>query len=65
MLTVSLEDGRVVSVPLAYYWRLADATDEQLQGFEILPNRRGIHWSVIDEDISIRRGVAGTRRHAK
>lgn len=54
MLSLFLEDGRIVSVPIAFYWRLADATARQLQRFEILPNRRGLHWPDLDEDISIR-----------
>ena len=59
MLSLFLEDGRIVCVPVAFYWRLADATPGQLQRFEILPNRRGIHWPDIDEDISIRGVLTG------
>lgn len=59
MLSLSLEDGRIVSVPIAFYWRLADATAGQLQRFEVLPNRRGIHWPDLDEDISIRGVLTG------
>lgn len=59
LLTMHLEDGRVVSVPIAYYWRLADASSRQRQRFEILPNRRGIHWPDLDEDISIAGVLSG------
>ena len=59
LLTMDLEDGRILSVPLAYYWRLAQATDAQRQRFEILPNGRGIHWPDIDEDVSIRGALIG------
>jgi hypothetical protein len=51
-LRVSYRDGRELSVPIAFYWRLADATKEQLQNFEISPSGRGIHWPEIDEDLS-------------
>lgn len=33
--------------------RLADATDEEQKEFEISPSGYGIHWPLIDEDISI------------
>ena len=59
MLSLFLEDGRIVSVPIAFYWRLADATHRQVQRFEILPNRRGLHWPDLDEDISIRGVLTG------
>lgn len=59
MLTLTLEDGRIVSVPVAFYWRLADASPRQRQGFEILPNRRGLHWPDLDEDISVQGVLTG------
>ena len=48
-----LVDGRTISVPLVWSWRLSEATLEQRQNFEILGNGEGIHWSDIDEDISV------------
>ncbi len=33
--------------------RLAKATDEQLKDFTVSPSGYGIHWSKLDEDISI------------
>lgn len=52
-LVVSLNDGRVLSVPLAWFPRLAHATPEQLAEFELLGQGEGIHWPSIDEDISV------------
>lgn len=52
-LVVSLSDGRVLSVPLAWFPRLAHATPEQLGEFELLGEGEGIHWPSIDEDISV------------
>lgn len=52
-LVVSLSDGRVLSVPLAWFPRLAHATPEQLSDFELIGDGEGIHWPSIDEDISI------------
>jgi hypothetical protein len=51
-ITVHLVDGRVVSVPLAWSWRLSEATPEQRSNFEIIGDGHGIHWPDIDEDIS-------------
>ena len=51
-IKAELADGRTVSVPLAWSWRLCDATPEQRQNFEIIGSGEGIHWPDIDEDIS-------------
>ena len=48
-----LVDGRTISVPLAWSWRLSEATPEQRQHFEIIGEGTGIHWPDIDEDISV------------
>lgn len=47
-----LADGRTISVPLAWSWRLSDATPEQRANWEIIGEGQGIHWPGIDEDIS-------------
>jgi hypothetical protein len=51
-ITANLEDGRIISVPLAWSWRLSEATLEQRNNYEIIGNGIGIHWPDIDEDIS-------------
>ena len=48
-----LVDGRTISVPLVWSWRLSEATPEQRQHCEILGDGQGIHWPDIDEDISV------------
>ncbi len=47
-----LIDGRVISVPLAWSWRLSDATPKQRANYKIIGDGHGIHWPDIDEDIS-------------
>ncbi len=47
-----LVDGRTISVPLAWSWRLSQATPEQRAHYEIIGDGQGIHWPDIDEDIS-------------
>ena len=52
MITAELTDGRSVSVPLVWSWRLTEATLEQRENYEIIGNGEGVHWPDIDEDIS-------------
>ena len=47
-----LIDGRVISVPLAWSWRLSDATPKQRANYKIIGDGQGIHWPDVDEDIS-------------
>lgn len=51
-ITAILVDGRTISVPLAWSWRLSEATPEQRAHYEIIGDGLGIHWPDIDEDIS-------------
>ncbi len=52
-LWLSLLDGRQLSVPLAYFPRLAKATPAQRDKFEISGGGIGLHWDDLDEDISV------------
>lgn len=60
-LIVSLNDGRVLSAPLAWFPRLTRATAEQLADFELLGDGEGIHWPSVDEDISVAALLDGRR----
>jgi hypothetical protein len=51
-ITAYLVDGRIISVPLAWSWRLSEATPEQRGNYEIIGDGQGVHWPDIDEDIS-------------
>ena len=51
-LTVDLMDGRSISVPLAWYPRLMNATPEQRSHWQVCGGGFGIHWPEIDEDLS-------------
>jgi len=51
-LSVALMDGRTISVPLAWYPRLLNATVSQRSNWEIGGGGYGIHWPEIDEDLS-------------
>ncbi len=52
-LIVDLMDGRTIAVPIAWYPRLERATPEQRSQWEIAGAGYGIHWSDIDEDLSV------------
>ncbi len=51
-ITAQLVDGRTISVPLAWSWRLSEATPKQRANWEIIGDGHGVHWLDIDEDIS-------------
>ncbi len=53
LITFHLIDGRVVSVPLAWSWRLSEATPAQRNKFEIIGDGEGVHWPDVDEDLSV------------
>ena len=67
LITAHLTDGRTISVPLAWSWRLSDATPAQRRNFELIGNGHGIHWPDVDEDISVRGMLEGipAKRPAK
>ena len=49
---VDLVDGRSVSVPLAWYPRLLDASEDERANWRISAGGYGIHWPDLDEDLS-------------
>ena len=52
-LSVVLNDGRMVTVPLAWFPRLLEATPKQREQWEFIGGGIGIHWEAIDEDILV------------
>lgn len=59
-ITAYLVDGRSVSVPLAWSWRLSDATTAQRNHWELIGEGIGVHWPDVDEDISVEGMLHGT-----
>jgi len=57
-ITAQLTDGRTVSVPLVWSWRLS-ATPEQRRNYEIIGAGEGVHWPEVDEDISAKGMLQG------
>ena len=59
-IIADLLDGRKISVPLAWSWRLSEATNEQRNNYKIIADGVGIHWPDVDEDISAQGMLTGT-----
>ena len=58
-LTAELSDGRTVLVPLSWYPRLICATPEERGNWRLIGGGEGIHWSALDEDISVEMLLGG------
>lgn len=58
-IVATLVDGRTVSVPLAWSWRLSEATPQERRNFEIFGDGVGAHWPDIDEDLSAEGMLSG------
>jgi hypothetical protein len=58
-LSISLSDGRTLSVPLAWFPRLLHATPQERLEWRLIGKGEGIHWEAIDEDISVESLIAG------
>ena len=52
-LVVRLKDGRVITAPLSSFPRLDTATPEQRSKWELIGRGVGIHWTELDEDVSV------------
>jgi len=58
-LSVDLSDGRTISVPLAWYPRLAHATVKERKNWRLIGKGYGIHWEDLYEDISVENLLLG------
>lgn len=52
-MTVFLEDGREVSIPLEWVSSLRDASIEDLNKWRLIGGGEGIHWEELDEDLLV------------
>ncbi len=59
VVTVELSDGRLISAPLAWFPRLLNASAAERQDWRLSGGGEGVHWSRLDEDISVESLVAG------
>jgi hypothetical protein len=52
-MTVLLDDGRALSVPVTWYPRLLEGSEQEREHYELIGMGEGIHWPDLDEDISV------------
>jgi Protein of unknown function (DUF2442) len=60
-LSVDLSDGRTLSVPLAWYPRLLHGSTEERDDWRLIGGGVGVHWTRLDEDISLKNLILGQR----
>ena len=60
-LSVDLEDGRTVSIPIGWYPRLVYGTPAECANFQISGAGYGIHWPDLDEDIGVEGFLLGKK----
>jgi hypothetical protein len=58
-LTVDLNDGRTISVPLAWYPRLVHGSAVERKNWRLIGQGAGIHWEDLDEDVSVENLLLG------
>jgi hypothetical protein len=61
VLVVDLADGRTITVPLAWFPRLAHGTATEQANWRLIAGGQRIHWPELDEDISVESLLAGRR----
>jgi hypothetical protein len=60
-LSVDLEDGHTISIPIVWYPRLAHGTPEERANFQVSSAGYGIHWPDLDEDIGVKGLLLGKK----
>ena len=60
-LIVDLADGRTITVPLAWFPRLAHGTVAERANWRLIGGGVGINWPDLDEDISVESLLTGRR----
>ena len=60
-LIIFLVDGRKLSVPLEWFPRLVHGNPSERIRYELIGGGTGIHWPLLDEDISVEGLLAGHR----
>jgi len=60
-LTVSLADGRRLSLPLDWYPRLENGSPSERNNWRLIGKGEGVHWPDLDEDLSLEGFIAGRK----
>ena len=60
-LSIELEDGRTISIPLAWYPRLRYGPSKERLNWRLIGGGEGLHWPALDEDVSVEDLILGRR----
>lgn len=60
-ITVDLDDGRTIAIPIGWYPRIAYGTDAERQHIQIAGAGFGLHWPDLDEDIGVEGLILGKK----
>ena len=60
-IVVELDDGRQLTVPIAWYPRLLHATDVERANIRLIGRGEGLHWPDVEEDVSVAALIEGKR----
>ena len=60
-LSVELDDGRTITVPVEWYPRLQHGSPRERRRWRLIGAGDGIHWPDLDEDISVEGLLTGNR----
>lgn len=60
-LTISLSDGRRLSLPLEWYPRLKHGNPAERNNWRVIGRGEGVHWPDLDEDLSLEGFLAGRK----
>lgn len=58
-IVAELSDGRAVSVPLWWSWRLEQASPQERQQYELIGAGATAYWPKIDEHLSVQGFLSG------
>jgi hypothetical protein len=61
MINLEIDDGRIISVPIAFYPSLADATEKEKSDFRIFGGGSAIHFNLLDIDLSVESLIMGRK----
>jgi Protein of unknown function (DUF2442) len=67
-MIVDLADGRTLELPVEWFPRLHRATPGQRRKWQLIDRGVGIHWPLVDEDLSVAglmRPYGGMRRQKR
>jgi len=63
LITIWLDDGRIVSAPLAWYPTLIAASGAERRVWQRAGAGNGIYWPALDYDLSVEGILAGRKEH--